>query len=451
MDLAERLRRLGYTPAATAASSPPRRSGLPLEATLEGAWRDTTHGPCYVGRSVYARTHRHGGVPLDGVYALPGDALNVLGRMPGLGPIDFERVVFLDTETTGLAGGTGTYVFLVGLGYFHGDEFWVDQFFMDDYGQERAMLAAMADVLAGFDTLVTFNGKTFDWPLLQTRYSLARQPLPLADPRHLDMLYPSRRVWRERLGSCSLSSLEASVLGVRRQTDVPSWLIPGIYFDYVRERDAGPLRPVFAHNEQDILSLLALTVHLGRHLAAPTGLNVEPVDLYSLGRVFEGAEEWERAILCYEESLARPLPLRTREQAACRLGLVYKRLQRSVNAVSVWESLVGNPGITGLVPFVELAKHLEHAERDYATAIDVVTRAIDRLDVRSASVWPNPAPARERAALSRRLERLRAKQARASATGGEVVRRALRRDISEPSLIRDRYSVVKSEENSSCG
>jgi len=418
MDLAERLRQLGYGGAAAPAGPPRPRHGPGVEQIVPGEFRETPHGRCFVAKTVYPLDHAHGGIHLASVFGLPSTALVTLGRSSALEALDFRRVAFLDTETTGLAGGTGTYVFLVGLGFFQGDEFLVEQYFMRDYGEERAMLAALGRTIARFPAIVSFNGKVFDWPLLQTRFALARQQLQPAEPLHLDLLFPARRLWRERLGSCALSALEEGVLDVRRQVDVPSWLIPSIYFEYVREGDARPLRPVFAHNEHDILSLLALTVRLGRHIADPLHEAAHPVDLFATGRIFEGALAWEECILCYEKALAGDLPLRLREEALCRLGLVYKRLQRGSHAERTWRALVERPDCLGTLPFVELAKHLEHRERDFAAAAVIVERALGLLARRRADPWDAGRGERERRELEHRLARLRQKVAKKASAGG---------------------------------
>lgn len=414
MDLAERLRRFGYGSSIRPSTPPPSPAAVAVDEVVAGEWRETAYGRCFVGRAVYPSHHVHGGVCLEHVFDLSGRALGRLARSAELAGLDFERAAFLDTETTGLAGGTGTYVFLVGLGHFADGRFVVEQFFMREYGEERAMLAALGERLARFTAVVSFNGRAFDWPLLQTRYGMYRQRLPEAEPLHLDLLFPARRLWRERLGSCCLSALEEGVLGVSRPLDVPSWLIPTIYFQYVRERDARPLRPVFAHNEQDVLSLLALTVRVARHFDEPVHQAEHPLDLYSLGRAFETAQDWEDSVLCYEQALARGLPSQQREAALCRLGLVYKRLARLENAERVWRSLVSRPDCLGLLPYVELAKHLEHRERKYAEAAALVERALALADRRGIDPWQRARLEREHAGLEHRLERLRRKVAAAA-------------------------------------
>jgi uncharacterized protein len=410
MDLSDRLRRLGYTPSASS-PAPARsvsRTEEAVDSVLAGEWRVNEHGRCFVAVSRYPLTHVHGGVQLESVLALRGRALSMLGKgVPS--EIDFGRMAFLDTETTGLAGGTGTYVFLVGLGYFAATEFVVEQYFMRDYGEEAAMLHALNERLAAFETVVSFNGMSFDWPLLETRYAMVRQRLALEQPVHCDLLFPARRVWRERIVSCSLSSLEQHVLKVYRANDVPGWLVPSIYFEYVRERDARSLRPVFAHNEQDVLSMVSLLARLGRSFADPLGEATHAIDLFALGRIFEGEGAWEDCILYYEGALRGEMPPRLREATLCRLGFVYKRLRQSGQAEQVWRSLVSRPDALGVLPHIELAKHLEHKERKYSEAALVVERALNLLARAPADPWQQSRSERDGRDLRRRLARLQAK------------------------------------------
>ncbi len=207
-------------------------------------------------------------------------SLAVLGceSHPGT-EVPLDAIAFLDTETTGLSGATGTYPFLVGIGYFRLDwpaaasaplqaAFVCEQFFMEDYPHEPLLLAALAERLRQFDLLVTFNGAGYDVPLLQARATLNRTRLPLDMP-HLDLLRPARRLWRRRIGSCALASLERHVLGIARLHDVSGAEIPYIYFDHLRGRGRERLVPVFDHNVQDIVSLGALLLLLCELLADP--------------------------------------------------------------------------------------------------------------------------------------------------------------------------------------
>ncbi len=228
-----------------------------IDQALPGQWHDTVDGPCFAVERRFPVGQVRGPVHLGSVLHTRPSTLWDAGRTTGLRDIDARRLLFLDTETTGLSGGTGTYVFLVGVAYFceSGDEVVLRQYFLSDVSAERALLHALNDLFRDFTAVVTFNGKTFDWPLLETRFTYNRLRSVLRDPPHLDMLGPSRRLWRDRLESCSLETLESQVLGVRRGFDVPGWRIPSLYFQYLRAGHIGHVLPVFEHNEHDLLTL----------------------------------------------------------------------------------------------------------------------------------------------------------------------------------------------------
>ena len=246
------------SPAVRTAAPPRPFPGPTRESPLELPLRcvETGRGTVYLAEEWWPLDHRHGRLPLQDALALPAPALPRLA--PGLSAPDLVGAAFIDVETTGLVGGTGTYVFLVGIGTFEEGSFRLRQFFLADLRGETAMLAAVAEVLAGCRSLVSFNGRRFDVPLLETRLTLSRLPPSASGLPHLDLLYPARRLYRRRLPSCRLASLEAALLGLEREDDVPGWAIPPLYFDYVRGGRAEPLRAVFRHNALDILSLARL-------------------------------------------------------------------------------------------------------------------------------------------------------------------------------------------------
>ena len=231
---------------------------------------------------------------------------------------DAQKWLFLDTETTGLAGGTGTYPFLVGLAWWEGGGLEIEQLFMPEYSEERSLLAALAERLAERPVLVTFNGKSFDWPLLETRYRMTRTipPVPRA---HLDFLHPARNLWRLRLGSVRLSELERHVLGWDRGADLVSELIPRIYLDFVRGGHADPLVPVFQHNQMDLRGLAGLS---GRILSLlgdeMESRSQDGLELYGVSRICERRGEVKRARKLYEQSIGSVLPMET--DRAARVG-----------------------------------------------------------------------------------------------------------------------------------
>jgi uncharacterized protein YprB with RNaseH-like and TPR domain len=388
---------------------PMGRTGCPIDRVVEGSYLPTPHGECFVAERLHPAGHPHGCYRLEEALEVEPEHLSWLGRDPQLAGIDLSRCAFLDTETTGLAGGTGTYSFLVGLGFFEGRRFVVRQFFMEDFDAEEALLHALAEALEPLRGVVSFNGKAFDLPLLETRYQLFRRPFPLRGLPHLDLLFPARRLWRNRLESCALSSLEAEILGVERERDVPGWLIPSLYFNYLQDRDARPLGAVFEHNRQDLLSLATLATRLARQYADPFHSSVEdPCDLVALGPVFEGLEMVDRAALCYERAIELSSAGELRSRAMLRLGNLYKRLRLRQDAVEIWQRLAAAGQGYSLVAYREMAKYYEHVARDYLQAERVTLQALAALELRALRSEPRRVE-REREELEHRLVRLRRK------------------------------------------
>jgi tetratricopeptide (TPR) repeat protein len=207
--------------------------------------------------------------------------------------------------------------------------------------------------------------------------------MPLQDPPHVDLLHPARRLWKRRLESCALTSLEGSVLGVRRSNeDVPGWVIPSLYFRYLRSGDSSEMRRVFYHNAHDVLSLAALAIHVSRVVGDPMcDLVTHGVDLLSLGRLYERVAQIETAISCYEESLQREMPFPERAEAMLRLAILYRRDQRWESCLAIWDRLVELGGPAAVQGLVERAKYYEHVERDYLEALDDVQRALRLCDL----------------------------------------------------------------------
>jgi hypothetical protein len=218
---------------------------------------------------------RHGPAPLSQALKVSAAHVALSACDAELDGFAAEKALFVDAETTGLAGGSGTVAFLVGAGYFDGGVFRVEQCFMRDYDDEEAMLRYLADLFKRFDTVVTFNGKSFDVPLLRTRFIQNRLPFRLDAAGHLDLVHAARRFWRMRLGDCSLGNLERQVLGLHREGDVPSAEIPARWFNYLATRDARPLEGVFYHHHMDILSLVSLLALLDQALVQSQGDGLE--------------------------------------------------------------------------------------------------------------------------------------------------------------------------------
>lgn len=351
-----------------------RDRGVPLENLVTGEETTNEAGTFFCACRLAGGSARHGRFCIRDLVPLDMDRLAVLGNDPSLHGLDYRDALFLDTETTGLAGGTGTVAFLIGLGWFEGDTFITRQLFARDYGEERATLLGLRELLKGRRFLVSFNGKAFDVNLLAARFIMNRMPDPLAGLPHLDLLHPARRLLSHRLADRRLGSLEAALLGFEREGDVPGSEIPQRYFDWLRRRDGRLMADVFEHNRLDILSLAALAANLAE-LLDPDGENTRyhPGDRLAAARLFLARE-------CPDEAVRLLDPLigcanqETARDAARELSLHYKREEQWPAAVAIWEEMMGRDG-DDLFALIELAKWCEHRRRDFTRALALAERA----------------------------------------------------------------------------
>jgi len=377
---------------------PVGRDAAPIEEVVQGCRVENERGEFFRIEDSVPLESMHGEIPLSRFRVIEPNSVGIVAGEPGFEAFDLERAVYLDTETTGLSGGTGTAAFLIGIGYVDGERFYVRQYFMRDYHEEAALLRGLAEDLAGFAHIVTYNGKMFDVPLLETRYRLNRDRFPLAGAPHLDLLHPARRLWKARFDSCRLQNLEVALLGVRRHGDVPGELIPQLYFDYVRRRDARAMAKVFQHNRIDVISLAALALLACQWVQG--GWADDPRDVYSLARVLERARLHERSEAAYQraiESAASPVRL----DAIRRLATRTKRNGDHARAAELWAEAADAGDLQALR---ELAVHHEHRQRDLQAALAVVERGLSQAAARS-----DPRALRARRDFEHRRARLLAK------------------------------------------
>ena len=384
------------------AKSRPRPSARSLEALLEGTVEETERGRLLVVRRRFAVDHRHGAQPLLAAREAAPAALALLSRAGGV-PADGRRLLYLDTETTGLAGGTGTYAFLVGVGFFDGDAFEVRQFFMRDLDEEPALLTALETMFRQFDGFVTYNGSGFDLPLLETRFVLGRRRFP-GEGFHVDLLGPARRLWSARLDDCRLGTVERIILRFIRENDLPGALIPTVYFEYLRRKRPEGLPRVFDHNRHDILSLAALTGWVADAVVRAPVPDVGAEALAGLGRLLEATEP-ARSLACYRMALDAGLPTPFRERLLLRLAHGEKRRARWDEARELWEAAARAPRDFDPRPWEEIAKLHEHRRRDLTAARMVVEQALDLARRHRASERVLAAFEHRRERLARRLER----------------------------------------------
>ena len=366
-----------------------------IEQVVSGQVVETAFGAHFETERLYERHRRHGSVGIADLADLPESLLGALseGAIERSHP---KRWAFLDTETTGLAGGTGTYAFLIGVGSIGDDGFRVRQFFMRDYSEEASVLASLGEHLAKFDVLITYNGKAYDQPLLETRYRMARARSPFAHMVHLDLLFGARRLWKLRLDSCRLVDLEYQVLGVERQGDLPGEMIPYYYFEYLRMRQAFRLVPIFHHNAIDILSLACLTAIVPAAFGSADGASLRHgADMIGLARWLAAAGRREEALGLYRRAVEAGLTDDLLFRTMAEIGAIEKRLGRDAAALQVFTDLAASPNPFRAHAFIELAKYYEHGERNYALALEMTRSARQEED--------SPELAQREGRLERRL------------------------------------------------
>lgn len=376
------------------------------EEWLQGDEIETEYGHHFETERFWERHRRHGSIGIADLEDLPADLLDAIsgGEIEHAPP---QKWAFLDTETTGLAGGSGTYAFLIGVGRITPEGFRVRQFFMREFGEEASLLHGLEQHLAQFDVLVTYNGKTYDQPLLETRYRMQRARPPFGRLAHLDLLFGARRLWKLRFDSCRLVELENQILGVEREGDLPGELIPYVYFEYLRTREAFRLMPIFHHNAIDILTLACLTgivpwaFHAAERIAEnePAAGGCEPltgasprdpgIGGFEQARVAHGAEmvglaRWlrragqhEPALVLFRRAIDRGLRDDLLFRTLWDIAALEKKLGHQAASVATLTELAASRNPFRVDALAELAKHYEHRERNYGMALEMTRAALD--------------------------------------------------------------------------
>jgi uncharacterized protein YprB with RNaseH-like and TPR domain len=392
--LADRLRGIVMPAARPVVAPSPRADDDPddrgsrdaVADVLGGQWSEGDHRFLVIDRK-YTPGYRHGRMTIaDGLPPREGawPRLPLLGGPNVAASFSSGRrmpLLFVDLETTGLAGGAGTYAFLVGCGWFDAGVFRIRQFFLSTFAAERALLQALAELAAEVDTLVTYNGKTFDVPLIETRYLFHRLTTPFAELPHVDMLHPARRLWRPAAdgrpagtegdgaaGGCRLSTLEQTICGHVREGDVPGFEIPARYFHYVRSGDARPLAAVLEHNRLDLLSLALVTARAAQLLDEGAPAATTAREALGLGRLYERGQLASPARACFERAADMPTAdVSVRAEALRAVAILYRRERRYEEAALAWRRILalrGSPPSIAREAAEALAVHHEHRLRE---------------------------------------------------------------------------------------
>ncbi len=348
-------------PSATGASADP-----PEALAAPPAWQALGFVPArdehsYLRREVVVTERCVGRVRVASSLGAAPRLLSLLAVDPAVAAYIPENTLLLDTETTGLGGGAGTYAFLLGLGRYRGQELRLQQWFLPGPEHERDLLVDLAAALETIDTVVTFNGKSYDWPLLENRFVLNRLPVPKRRA-HLDLLHVARRVHRTRLQRTSLQHLERDILGFERQGDVPGAEVAGRYAHYLRTGDHSGLVDVAIHNEWDVLTMMALIGLYGHPGPDPRSL-LTGADWVDTARTFRRARGYDEALSAAEQAASRGAAA----ASAHVRGEVHKALGERDQALAAFRAAAQDEASAS--SRLELAKLYEHHLRDPAQAL----------------------------------------------------------------------------------
>jgi uncharacterized protein len=364
MDLRERLKGLKSHPGSQSIRF---EKPVPLPYLLP---HQNSRGLTYYTDKIYIENH--GQIDLKNYPALSIDTLRFLTIDHSLDNFELETALFLDIETTGTAGGTGTYAFLVGLGFLDQGFFQIRQFFLHDLAEEAAFLHAIAEFITRFRHLITYNGKVFDSQILRNRYLMHRTEDPFQGKEHIDMLFVARRLWKRKLGECDLMNLERNILQFYRSDDIPSYLIPGAYVDYLRFANSSLIQKVIHHNQWDIVSLAVLTARACRMLSEEE-LSAE--EHFSLSLLYERQKDFVRAI--HHQRIALRMEPRSRRSILLALARNLRRMKDHEQMKWLLKYLQDQPVENDLCK--QLCIICEHDLKDFELAVRLMEAPLQKL------------------------------------------------------------------------
>lgn len=355
----------------------PSKPAKPSQPPVEPQKRE----PLLLFENAYPLETSYGKITLSSGLQIKGDVLTWLSRDSAFENLDLSNALFIDLETTGLSGGTGVIPFLIGLGYYRDDRFHVTQFFLGELAEEERMIQEFGQFLSqmNFQSIITFNGKGFDMPLLETRFILHRQPFSLSELPHLDFLYSARSLWRHKHESCRLYHLAREVVQADRAEDIPAAEVPGRFFQYLQTGNFEVIEPVLYHNQEDILSLLGVVI-VGSIIFSEAGEEefADAMDLYGAGKVMENVGEVEKSVHFFKRALEGQLSEEISLQARRKLSTYFKKGENWERAVSLWKEMSASNRASPnqLYSFRELAMYFEHKMKKYEEALKVAEEGL---------------------------------------------------------------------------
>lgn len=368
--------------------------------------------PVRIIENAYMLGARYGQIPISMGLQIPGSILSFLSRDGGFEGLDLSSAVFIDLETTGLSGGAGTVPFLVGLAYYRDERFKVTQFFLNEMGEEDMLIRELGRFIGdmGFKSVVSYNGKAFDLPLIETRFALHRTPCPLRDLPHLDFLYSARSLWKHKYESCKLFNLAQQIVQASRSEDIPGAEVPLRYFQFIRDGDLSLIEPILYHNQEDLLSLLGViiagAVLVERNREAAKRGEADAMDLYGVAKLFEKAGDMTTTTALLEKALAGRLTAEVSHQARKKLSGHFKRNKDWDKALGFWQEMAAGDEFDC---FRELAMYFEHTAKDYDEAFRFALEGLAVSKGKSASAERD---------FEKRIARLKGKMAKSKGATG---------------------------------
>jgi len=371
-----------------------------ISTVVQGSWINTHFGDIFRAEYRYDLSEPYGNLNLGQIFSLNRQVVPEVFQIKN--PIDLQRLLFIDTETTGLSGGTGTIAFMVGLGFIESQSFIVHQYFITQLSHEEGMLELLQKLIPNFDGLVSYNGKSFDIPLLSSRFVMNRM-LPISEGTcHIDLLHPTRMLWKYSMENCKLKTVETDRLGLFREDDIPGEMIPDTYFDYLRSRRIDKIERIFYHNRFDIITMLA-TLILIMNAYESRDPDDNPLTDYAKARMFTRKKDIKRSIAHYEHVLNSTISQGRRQKTSLELAAHYKKTGCYENAVPLWKEALGGQYPFSLEPYIELAKYYEHQSKEYLKAVEIIIKALSKLPEHRFT---------ERAEIEHRMDRINQKLSR---------------------------------------
>lgn len=337
-------------------------------SSIQANYFETCYGVCAIREKRFSIEFEHGPFTLDEFIKLPPDIFSLLGKDLKMNSVKAEDIIFIDTETTGLAGGTGTYAFIIGIGIFENDEFKITQLFLPDLDHEAAQLFKLSEIIGNRSCLMSFNGKSYDIPLLKNRLILCGLELDFDSFQHLDLVHTCRRLWKNSIGSCSLQNIEKQILKIERSNDIPGHEIPKLYFNYLQHKEPKPLLSVFKHNVIDLLSLVSITKSCSQIFYQPDKIDSQ-ADYSVPLKTFMQLEQFDK-VEYYMVNL--PDCIQKQEKLLYWQALFYKRTKQWEKSINCFLNLL-QIRFT-LTPYIEISKIYEHRLKDYKAALDILNQ-----------------------------------------------------------------------------